>query len=274
MSQLDTWAKGWADLEKRNAQTFDELTRQVDAMAKEHAQCAQREKEIEQRSQAEVARHATESGTLQKRIAEIEPYVQTSKDAQAKCAVLEQKLGTSQTALEEKRRECTTLDERSKQLGTDLDKLKDHMARSQEATREATAREADWKRRYHEDTGKLMQQLTVKNQECERVQAESQQRQAEVERTTRELRGKDEIVQTLSKQFSEYEQRCATQQDAIQEKESNIAELMREIAELQKALEAERAINAEQSALVDAAHGVLAELQPKMQLLERKLGKH
>lgn len=274
MTQLDAWARTWAELEQKNAQCVDELTQSVDALAKEHAQCEARSKEAEERAQSEIARHASESAGLKKRVGELEPYVQTSKELETRCRTVEQELGTAKTALDEKRREHTALEERSKQLTGEIEKQKDHLARSQEATKEATARELDWQRRYHEDTKKLMQQLSAKTQEHERAQAEAQQRRAELERATGELRTRESAVQALTQQCSELEQRSVTFQDAIHDRDARLNEMQERLAALERELQLEKTVSAEQSALVEAAQGVLAELGPKMQLLEKKLGKH
>lgn len=274
MTQLDAWARSWAELERKNAACVDELTQSVDALAKEHAHCEERAKEADERAQTEIARHASESASLTKRVGELEPYVQTSKELETRCGTLERDLGTAKTTLDEKRRECTTLDERAKSLAGELEKQKDHLARSQEATKEATARELDWQRRYHEDTKKLMQQLSAKTQEHERAQSEAQQRRTELERATSELESRESAVQTLTQQCSELERRSATQQDAIQQRDARLTEMQERLAALERELALEKTVSAEQSALVEAAQGVLAELGPKMQLLEKKLGKH
>ena len=155
-----------------------------------------------------------------------------------------------------------------------MDTLKDHLTRSQEATKEATARELDWQRRYHEDTGKLMQQLTTKSQECERWIGENQKQKGEIDKQTRDLRAKDEIVQTMSLRCSDLEQRSTTLQSTIQEKETRLQELTKELAALQKELADHKAAEEEQSSMLQAAQGVLAELQPKLMQLEKKLAKH
>lgn len=225
MAQLDTWARAWADVEERNAQCVDELSRQVEALAQEHSQCDGRYREVEQRAQQQSAR-------------------------------------------------STELDRELTTAHSELDKLEDHLTRSQDATKEATARELDWQQRYHEDTGKLMQQLTAKSQECERWVGENQKQKGEIDKQTRELRGKDELVQSISLRCSDLDQRATTQAAALEEKDARIAELGQQIAELQKELAQHLQDREEQSSMLQAAQGVLAELQPKLMQLEKRLAKH
>ncbi len=274
MSQLDSWGSAWAEVEKRNAQCVDELTRHVEGLAQEHAQCEGRRKELEQRATEHAQRSTREIELLRSKIGEIEPFVQQSKELGAKCASLDQELAGAKSALDQSRKECGVQEERARTLSSEMDKLKDHLTRSQEATKEATARELDWQRRYHEDTGKLMQQLTAKSQECERWIGENQKQKGEIDKQTRDLRAKDEIVQTMSLRCSDLEQRSTTLQSTIQEKESRLQELSKELAALQKELAEHKAAEEEQSSMLQAAQGVLAELQPKLMQLEKKLAKH
>ena len=60
MSQLDSWARAWAELEKRNAKCFDELSRHVDGLSSEHAQCDDQRMELERRAKTESTRYASE----------------------------------------------------------------------------------------------------------------------------------------------------------------------------------------------------------------------
>lgn len=274
MSQLDGWGRAWAEVEKRNAQCVDELTRHVEGLAQEHAQCEGRRKELEQRATEHAQRSTREIELLRSKIGEIEPFVQQSKELGAKCASLDQELAGAKSALDQSRKECGVQEERARTLSSEMDKLKDHLTRSQEATKEATARELDWQRRYHEDTGKLMQQLTTKSQECERWIGENQKQKGEIDKQTRDLRAKDEIVQTMSLRCSDLEQRSTTLQSTIQEKETRLQELTKELAALQKELADHKAAEEEQSSMLQAAQGVLAELQPKLMQLEKKLAKH
>ncbi|MBI5362814.1 MAG: hypothetical protein HZA53_06520 [Planctomycetes bacterium] len=274
MTQLDTWARAWADVEKRNAQCVDELSRQVETLAQEHAQCDGRRRETEQRTQEQIARHEHETKTLRAKLAEAEPFAQQAKEQGARCAELDRDLSTARAALDQQKRECGAIEERCKTALSEMDKAKDHLARSQDATKEATARELDWQRRYHEDTGKLMQQLTAKAQESERWVGENQKQKSEIDKQTRDLRAKDELVQSISLRCSDLEQRSTTHVAALQEKDARLAELGQQIAELQKELAQHVKAEEEQSDMLQAAQGVLAELQPKLQQLEKKLSKH
>jgi hypothetical protein len=273
MAQLDGWARAWAEVEKRSAVCVDDLSRQVQSLAQEHAQCDGRRRELEQRSKEAAAQSAAEIQSLRTKVSECEPFVKQAKELGARCSALGEELSTTRGALDEQKRACGALEERCKSTTGELDKLKDHLARSQEATKEATARELDWQRRYHEDTGKLMQQLTSKSQECERWIGENQKQKTEIDRQTRDLRSKDEIVQTMSQRCADLDQRSTTLQGTLEEKEATIVDLARQIAELQKELETRRAAEEEQASMLLAAQGVLSELQPKLRQLEKRLTK-
>ena len=273
MAQFDIWARAWADVEKRGALCVDDLSRQVQTLAQEHAQCDGLRREMEQRSKELAAQSAAEIQSLRARVSECEPLAKQAKELGARCSALGEELSTTRGALDEQKRACGALEERCNGATGELDKLKDHLARSQEATKEATARELDWQRRYHEDTGKLMQQLTSKSQECERWIGENQKQKAEIDRQTRDLRAKDEIVQTMSQRCADLDQRSTTLQCTIEEKEATLVDLARQVAELQERLEAHRAAEEEQASMLQAAQGVLSELQPKLRQLEKRLTK-
>jgi hypothetical protein len=253
MARLDAWSKAWADLEKQAACELTDLTKQVAALARARAESEQRVREVEQQSREESTRRDGEAQVLRAKVAEFEPFVAKAREATTKCTALEQEISGHKTTLEEQKRERAALEERIRALAAEGEKLKDHLTRSQEATKEATARELDWQGRYNADTAKLTQLVTSKTQEVERWIGENQKMKVEVDRQRGELRTRDEAAQTMAARCKDLEQL---------------------VAKLQSELEEHKAAEAEQMGMLQAAQGVLAELQPKLQLLEKKLTKH
>lgn len=274
MSQLDTWARTWAEIEQRNAQACDELTRQVDALAQEHAGCEQRQRDTEARAKQEASRQASELQLMRSKLGELEPYVQQCLDLRQKCDGLGQDLKSAQKALDEQKQSAHAAAERQQSTNAELEKLRDQFARNQEAFKEATARELDWQKRYHEDTNKLMAQLTQKSQEHERAQGECQKAKAELEQSRQDHAAKDLSLQQSAQKYAELEQHCHSQQDALHERESRIQALTAELDTMRTAAAAQKKAQDEQMAVFHAAQSVLAELKPKLQMLENQLTPH
>jgi hypothetical protein len=177
-----------------------------------------------------------------------------------------------------------------------MDKLRDQFVRNQEAFRAVTARELDWQKRYHEDTNKLMAQLSQKGQDHERTQAEIQRHKAEaeharqelqgkeqevqqhkdeMERALQELRDKDQEFQAHSQRAAQLEQSCAAHEISIQERDQAPGGAGRGVSCACAArADAQKKHCEEQAAIVSAAQDVMAELRPKLQLLENKLTQH
>lgn len=274
MSQLDTWARTWAEIEQRNAQVCDELTRQVDSLAQEHSSCDQRQREAETRAKQETARQTSELLQLRSKVGELEPYVQQCLDLRQKCDGLGQDMKSAQQAIDEHKQSAHTSMERNQTLSAELEKLRDQFARNQEAFKEATARELDWQKRYHEDTNKLMAQLTQKSQEHERAQGENQKAKAEMERSRQEHAAKDLSLQQSAQKYTELEQHCHAQEDALHEREERIQALMAELEQMRTAAALQKKAQEENMAMFHAAQSVLAELKPKLQMLENNLTPH
>lgn len=274
MSQLDTWARTWAEIEQRNAQACDELTRQVDALAQEHSSCEQRQRDTEARAKQEAARQASELQQLRSKVGELEPYVQQCLDLRQKCDGLGENLKSAQKALDEHKQSAQAAAERQQTTSAELEKLRDQFARNQEAFKEATARELDWQKRYHEDTNKLMAQLTQKSQEHERAQGETQKCKAEIEQSRQTIAAHELSLQQSAQKYTELEQHCHTQEDALHEREERIQALTAEVEKLRTAAAQQKKAQDENMAMFHAAQSVLAELKPKLQMLENNLTPH
>ena len=274
MTQLDTWARTWAEIEQRNAQVCDELTRQVDSLAQEHAGCDQRQREAETRVKQEVARQTSEVQQLRSKVGELEPYVQQCTELRQKCEGFGQDLKSAQKAIDEHKQVAHTSMQRNQSLTTEMEKLRDQFARNQEAFKEATARELDWQKRYHEDTNKLMAQLTQKSQEHERAQGESQKSKAEIEQSRQQLAAKEQSLQQYAQKHTDLDQRCHALEDALHEREERIQALSAELDKMRTAAALQKKAQDENMAMFHAAQSVLAELKPKLQMLENQLNPH
>lgn len=274
MSQLDTWARTWAEIEQRNAQVCDELTRQVDSLAQEHSSCEQRQRDAETRAKQEAARQTSELQQLRSKVGELEPYMQQCLDLRQKCEALGDDLKAARKSLDEHKQSAHAAAERQQTTSAELEKLRDQFARNQEAFKEATARELDWQKRYHEDTNKLMAQLTQKSQECERAQGETQKCKAEIEQSRQQHTAKDLSLQQSAQKYAELEQHCHTQEEALHEREERIQALTTELEKMRTAAALQKKAQDENMAMFHAAQSVLAELKPKLQMLENQLTPH
>jgi len=273
MSELDAWVRTWTEFEKRNASLCNELAQRVEALGREHAGCEERARATDQRAQGELVRAQGELKQLRTKLAEIEPLVQQAKELQASCTTLERDLAQAQSAAaqaqsaaSQAQSEVVSLRGTNEQLSeqrahteSEMQKLRDHLARNQEAFREVTARELDWQKRYHEDTNKLMNQLAAKAQEAEVAQGASQARE-------RALETAQEQCEALTQENAAHQKELEERDRRIRELEQQCAQIAQEAAEYKK--------NQDQAAaMMQAAQGVLAELRPKLQALETQFSK-
>lgn len=257
LTDLEACTRAWSEIEKRAAQSTAELAKQIDALAKEHSQCDRVRKEIESRAQQAAKAHESEVVRLKTRVNALEPAVAEAKELRQRADALTQELQTARKEIEAGTRAKDELTTRVQKQENDLNAARTRAQSAEEQTKAAQARITEIERAQEQSNLQFARELDAVTSERDRIVGELQQR--------------DTTIQTLTARCTDQEQRTTTLANEISQKDAQLADLGQELARLQQELEQQKRAYDAQRAVVEAAQGVMAELRPKMQMLESQL---
>ncbi len=257
LSDLEACTRALSEIEKRASQSTSEVARHLDALAKEHSQCERVRREIETRANSQVERQEAELGRLKGRLQTLEASAAEAKELRQRADALQQELQGARKEIESATKSREELNARCSKQESELGATRTRAQAAEEQGKAAQARIVELERTQEQSNLEFAQELDARTNERDRALGELQQREA--------------TIQTLTMRCVDQEQRTVTLQNEVQAKDAANQELQQRLAELQRELdERTRAYDA-QRAVVEAAQSVMAELRPKLQILETQL---
>lgn len=257
LSDLEACTRALSEIEKRASQSTSEVAKHFEALSKEHSQCERVRREIETRANSQVERQEAELGRLKGRLQTLEASANEAKEMRQRADALQQELQGARKEIESATKSREELNTRLSKQESDLGATRTRAQSAEEQAKVAQARITELERTQEQSNLEFAQELDARTNERDRALGELQQREA--------------TIQTLTMRCVDQEQRTVTLQNEAQAKDAANQELQQRLAELQRELEERTRAYDAQRAVVEAAQSVMAELRPKLQILETQL---
>lgn len=309
IEELDAWRMICLDLERRHESRVQALSQTLQQHGADFARLAQAEAALrEMRTQAETKERASaaEIWRLTSRVSELEPFVKKAGEWEACCQTiesaknaeihalqfrlteleafsfearalrgkvesLERQAGERTAEIEALKRDRATAIDQLAASSKEIEKLRDHLGRTQQAARTANEQLEAKEQRHAQEISGIMHDLEQRSRLVQELEAARADHERVMSALQTELENRELRIQSLSARGAESEFRLHEASESLKARDARIAELTSEIESLRRTSETQSATALEQASLCSAAQSVLSELRPKLEALEAQL---